>query len=335
MNIYDDGVITGIWIGCVLCFFIFIFSIFVWKCLSFPSGNISRNITSAGAAEGKHATIFLSHGKVNYQLSRPPSNADDNVVVLIHGFSTAMWVYDELYSQLEPHCCVLRLDLYGRGFSDAPDFPNSGSLFVSQILELLFALGISKPVCLVGYSMGGAITSLFASTYPKKVSRVVLIAPAIQILSNGQRKIFSIPIVGTSIFRFIIKKIILKSGMAWLDKDPNNKTAMKYLKRAHDNMVEHSGYLRALFLTLLHFRLDNIWDILLDISKQPYPILMVWGDDDKVCPYANASKIFNVLDGKVKLDDKVKLITIPGANHNLVLENPNVVCKPIVDFLIK
>ena len=47
------------------------------------------------------------------------------------------------------------LDLYGRGFSDNPDVAYTDTLFATQVLELLDALGVER-AAFFGLSMVGA-----------------------------------------------------------------------------------------------------------------------------------------------------------------------------------
>lgn len=72
-------------------------------------------------------------------------------------------------------------DLFGRGYSDAPDpelYRQDMSLWTSQILLVLTSSELEwRRFGLVGYSMGGGIAAAFASFFPERVSSLVLIAP--------------------------------------------------------------------------------------------------------------------------------------------------------------
>lgn len=73
----------------------------------------------------------------------------------------------------------IKLDLLGRGHSDAPCTSYTEDLFVSQLNKLIdHIFGKDKSVNLVGYSLGGGISATFASRCPERVSRLVLMAPA-------------------------------------------------------------------------------------------------------------------------------------------------------------
>ncbi len=77
---------------------------------------------------------------------------------------------------------VLSFDWYAHGYSSAPN-PNTtqynSDLFVQQFIGLLEELGLdNEPFYLMGHSMGGLLSSIIASRYPKKIKKLALICPA-------------------------------------------------------------------------------------------------------------------------------------------------------------
>jgi len=70
------------------------------------------------------------------------------------------------------HVCVY--DRANRGASDPAPFPRSARDVVTDLHALLTAAKIPGPYVLVGGSMGGLFTRLFASTYPDEVAGMVL-----------------------------------------------------------------------------------------------------------------------------------------------------------------
>ena len=68
--------------------------------------------------------------------------------------------------------------LYGRGYSSAPRGTYKNALYVNQVLGVLDKLGWRKPVFLAGLSMGGPICAEFTATFPERVRKVAMLAPA-------------------------------------------------------------------------------------------------------------------------------------------------------------
>jgi pimeloyl-ACP methyl ester carboxylesterase len=119
--------------------------------------------------------IALSKGSVHYQTG---GDVDSQPVVLVHGFSVPMYIYDSTFNALvNAGFRVLRFDLWGRGYSSRPLVDYNLDLFIEEVRELADSLRLAKPIDLVGVSMGGTIVAGFASKYPGLVRNVILIDP--------------------------------------------------------------------------------------------------------------------------------------------------------------
>ncbi|KAK5692913.1 hypothetical protein LTR97_010389 [Elasticomyces elasticus] len=113
---------------------------------------------------------------------------DGRKVLFVHGISTpciALATMAKLLVEKEG-CRVMLFDLFGRGYSDAPDpeqYPQDERLFTSEILLVLASssltwVGASERFALVGYSLGGGIGAAFKSYFPDLVGSLILIAPS-------------------------------------------------------------------------------------------------------------------------------------------------------------
>ena len=99
---------------------------------------------------GRAHKVLLPFGETQYYLDGP---VDGPRVVLVHGMTPPAIVYKPLADALvKKGYRVLSYDLYGRGYSDAPDVKYNEALYVSQLSSLLLAVGWSR-VTLVGYSL--------------------------------------------------------------------------------------------------------------------------------------------------------------------------------------
>ncbi|WP_299631978.1 alpha/beta fold hydrolase [uncultured Roseobacter sp.] len=98
-------------------------------------------------------------------------------IILIHGLGADHTRWNANIDKLSETNRVIAPDLVGFGRSDKPDMDYSVSMYVDQIAGLMDNLGIENAT-LVGSSMGGLISMLFAERYPERVERLVLVAPA-------------------------------------------------------------------------------------------------------------------------------------------------------------
>jgi pimeloyl-ACP methyl ester carboxylesterase len=95
-------------------------------------------------------------------------------VVCLHGLTGNAHNFDGLARALAPGLRVLALDARGRGASGwAPSETYALRQYVDDLERWLDTLSLSR-VSLIGTSMGGLVTMLFASRSPERVDRAVL-----------------------------------------------------------------------------------------------------------------------------------------------------------------
>jgi pimeloyl-ACP methyl ester carboxylesterase len=93
----------------------------------------------------------------------------------IHGMGGSRRSWDRILTELPEDLPLVRYDLRGFGESEAAE----GATFshADDLLALLDAEGIAQ-TCLVGLSMGGGVALNFALSHAERVSRLVLVSPA-------------------------------------------------------------------------------------------------------------------------------------------------------------
>ena len=109
---------------------------------------------------------------------------DGRRVLFVHGISTPCIAMARIAKLLvRKGCRVMLFDLYGRGYSDTPDpetWRQDIQLFSAQMLAVLASSRLdwtASRFTLVGYSLGGGITTSFTAHYPHLVESLILIAP--------------------------------------------------------------------------------------------------------------------------------------------------------------
>ncbi|KIJ53182.1 hypothetical protein M422DRAFT_64720 [Sphaerobolus stellatus SS14] len=121
-------------------------------------------------------TVHFPLGKTTYWILGPE---DGTKVVLVHGISTPSLIWRNVGPYLAKNGFrVLLYDLYGRGYSEAPDTPYNPDLYATQ-LALLLQYVRWDSAHIVGLSMGGGVTAAFAATFPHLVTeKVIFLASA-------------------------------------------------------------------------------------------------------------------------------------------------------------
>jgi len=267
--------------------------------------------------------LKLSQGYVHYQLEGPETG---ETVVLVHGFSTPMFIWERTVPALtRAGFRVLSYDLYGRGYTDRPDVAYNEELFDTQLMELLDALGIREPVNLMGLSMGGAIATIFTARHPEKVRRLGLVAPAgFPVKLPFTAKLVRIPGVGNLLMRFLGEKTIKKAAArSFCDQSQVPLFLAKF-----EQQLAYDGYKRALLRTLKDFNLKDQAPAYEKVGKLEKPTLLIWGRKDVTVPFAHSDKVISLIPHTL-------FHPIAGAAHVPHYEKHTLVSPLIVAFLRK
>jgi len=254
------------------------------------------------------AFIELSEGYTYYRMT--DREACDTPDVLVHGFSVPSYIWEPTYDFLAGKGrCVIMLDLYGRGFSDNPDVAYTDTLFATQVLELLDALGVER-ASFFGLSNGGRVVSQIAGFAPERVMRLVYVA------SSGFRDVTRAS--DTSVSEEEIDELIgkypeLPAGQLSDFKDPTN---FQDWDDKYAELLVHKGFARALISTRKNHDSAELDRIHASLQTSDIPVTTIWGDSDTVVVYAGFS------DKIERLLPKRKEYFVKDSGHLPHMENP-------------
>jgi pimeloyl-ACP methyl ester carboxylesterase len=99
-------------------------------------------------------------------------------LVMLHGWGSSHKFWKFCFSAFAPRWRVIAPDLTGFGLSEKPDRDYSLEALAGWLGKFLDALKLDR-VTLVGHSMGGTISLLFALAHPERVSKLVVVNPLI------------------------------------------------------------------------------------------------------------------------------------------------------------
>ncbi|TRZ49600.1 alpha/beta fold hydrolase, partial [bacterium] len=233
-----------------------------------------KDLDDAARTQQGGSYVKLPDGITHYELTGPETG---QVVVLVHGFSLPMWVWD---AQVEPLTQagfrVLRYTMFGRGYSDRPEADYSQAFYRKQLFDLLNTLKIQQPVDLVGQSMGGGVVIDFTANYPDRVKDVVLIAPVINQENDTNVKLLRAPLLGEFLMRLVATKSVTDRAAQLMQKSPKADEYAKLFKE----QTQYKGFERAM---LAMFRSDAVADHTADyltVGKQGKKVMLIWGTLD-------------------------------------------------------
>ncbi|MEL7108408.1 MAG: alpha/beta hydrolase [Pseudomonadota bacterium] len=242
--------------------------------------------TARDQAPGAFAS--LSAGQLHYRWDGPDEGP---VIVLMHGFSTPNFIYEQNVEALNAAGFrTLRFDHFGRGWSDRPSTRYDVEFYDRALIELLDYVGVDEPFGLAGLSMGGPIVSEFTARYPERVNRLVLLVPAgldTAGADGAAAVLISTPMIGDWIWRMFGKSILM--GDPQYDeaaRAPENR-----LQGDVTEQLDYRGYLPALLSTLRHMPMTGREETFERLERTGVPVLAIYGDADETVLISSASKL--------------------------------------------
>lgn len=286
------------------------------------SDSETKEMNEAARAGVAGEFIELTDGVVHYEIAGPEGAP---TVVFIHGFSTPYFTWDECFAAVtEAGYRAVRLDLFGRGYSDRPTGVDyDADLFDRQIVELLEKLNITGQVTLTGLSMGGAVSILFADRHPERVNALILVDPAgYPLPMPTTAKLIRVPVLGEYLMRLMGDKTI-REGNAGNFYD---QSLLPEFNAKFEVQMEYTGFKAALLSTLRNMRLQDLEAEYARVGESGVPTLLVWGKEDTVIPFETSEKVLAAI-------PQAELVAVEAGAHTPNYENPDVVNPAMLDFL--
>jgi pimeloyl-ACP methyl ester carboxylesterase len=222
--------------------------------------------------------VQLSDGVTHYRIDGPDTG---RVVVLAHGFSVPLYIWDSTAAHLAAAGYrVLRYDAFGRGWSDRPDVSYDDKLYERQLGELLDSLRITGKVDFGGVSYGGFATGVYTGRHPDRVRSLILVDPVAGTTPPTMRPI-DLPVVGPYIFQTMAVPTMDK-GQASDFIDP---ARFPDWDERYRGQMKYKGFGRALRSTQLARRGMDMDTVYKRVAAGNFPVLLIWGVKDQTVPF--------------------------------------------------
>lgn len=229
-------------------------------------------------------------------------------MVLVHGYVlniTWCWENSGLVDALSPVRRLITLDCRGHGQSDKPHDTEAYALenMAGDVLNLMDYLGIEK-ADLLGYSMGGVISSHLLAYHTERFRSAVLTAPVIRFILGGEDE---------------GRAGVMASAMLADDISQITDPMVQPFRALADAIPDSD--LQA--LAACARSLDETKPIPpTDFAGVDIPVAIINGEDDNVA--GNPDELVAAIPGATQ-------VIIPGADH-LVVFDPRFV-DPLLSFL--
>lgn len=251
-----------------------------------------KPLDEAARAAAPGAFVELSAGQIHYRWDGPK---DGPVLVLVHGFSTPNFIYEQNVEALTAAGFrTLRYDHFGRGWSDRPHTRYDIDFYDQALVELIDAVGIDAPFGLAGLSMGGPIVAEFTARRPEQVERLLLLVPAgldIAGADGAAATLISTPVIGDWIWRMAGRGILLGDPQY----DESARAPENRLRGDVTEQLEYRGYLQALLSTLRHMPMAGRQATFKRLAATGVPVLAIYGDADETVLVSSAETLRELL----------------------------------------
>lgn len=272
-----------------------------------------------------------SNAQLNYQSANSggsdfaylegPRQEGQESVIMLHGFSANKYNWLRFAKYLSGDYHVVALDLLGHGDNET-DLNRSYSIVeqVEFVRQVAAELGI-KRFHLVGNSMGGAISSLYAATHPEQVISATLISPAgvhdipsemDKLLEEGKN-----PLIATTLDEFAQVIDFVMEEKPYIPGPVAKVEAEKSVARVEINRKIFSDLRKDLELGM-ESRFQNI----------KAPVLIIWGDQDRAINVENIDKYAQLIPNATK-------VVYEGIGHLAMIEVPERSATTMLDFIQK
>ncbi len=231
----------------------------------------------AGASAPEPETV-VTKGDLNLNYLRT-GNKDSASLILIHGFGGDLnnWLFNQ--PALSESNGVIALDLPGHGRSTKEVGTADMAMLTGVLGDFLDAMNIER-AHLAGHSVGGGLALAFAMDHPERVTGLTLLAPA----GLG-------PEINSEFIEGFIaagKRKEMRAALEVLVADPtliSRDMINDVLKYKRLDGVDAA--LRRLAENLFPGGRQHILD-LSRLAQIEAPISVIWGEDDRILPVAQA-----------------------------------------------
>jgi pimeloyl-ACP methyl ester carboxylesterase len=251
-------------------------------------------------------------------------------IVFVHGLSGSWPNWLEQLPVFAREHRVIAMDLPGFGHSPMPSQDITISAYARMLDELLETLGVSA-ASVVGNSMGGFVAAELAIAYPQRVERLVLISAAgISTYRNRDAERLE------PYLRRLAPMIAVYTGWTaarsdWVTKRPGLRNMTLGLVARHPSRLPAAlaaeqlrGAGKPGFMQALRANID--YPVRERLPEIACPTLIVWGDEDKVIPVADASVFEELIPNSRK-------VIFEGTGHVAMLERPVAFNKLLSEFV--
>lgn len=266
----------------------------------------------AQAPQEKSATVFGA--KLRYLEAGDPANPK---IILLHGLGGQAENWQFVMPALSAKYHVIALDQLGFGKSDRPFIKYRVGTYADFLDKFMSELKIEKAT-LIGNSLGGWIGGFFATKYPARVEKLILVnAAGLTPKVIDYAKVYQLQSSTRDEVRANLKLIFANQTYAANDAVVDNFLLQRIL--AND------GYAVDSITESIKRGEDGLDGRLGEIKK---PTLIVWGKQDGLIPVEDGERFNKGIAGS-------QLVILDNCGHVPMAEQPVEFVKAVLAFMAR
>jgi non-heme chloroperoxidase len=259
------------------------------------------------------ATTQLSTGVRLHYAER--GDRAGEAIIFLHGYSDSWFSYSRVLPLLSPEYHAFALTQRGHGDSDKPDCCYTPEDFAADVDAFMDAVGVEEAT-LVGASTGALFAQRVALSYPRRVSRLVLVGaqtPANEAIMGLREEVRALedPVPPEFVREFQESTIYQPVPQEFLDTVVSE--SLKLPARVWRDYMEQAA------LSIDH-------DYVLPLREIEVPTLILWGKQDPLFPREEQERLAEAIPGAT-------LKVYPETGHAVHWDRPEWVVRDLEEFM--
>ena len=261
----------------------------------------------------RFATAHLATGpRLHYAEQGNPTG---EAIIFLHGYSDTWFSFSRVLPLLSPSYHAFALTQRGHGDSEKPECCYTPDDFAADVDAFMDTVGIEEAT-VVGASTGALFAQRLALSYPRRVSRLVLIGaqtPANEAISGLREEVQALddPVPPEFVREFQESTIYHPVPQEFLDTAISE--SLKLPARVWRDYMEEAA------LSIDH-------DYAVELSEINVPTLILWGEQDALLPHAEQEQTAAAIpDATLKV--------YPDTGHAVHWERPEWILRHLDEFM--
>ena len=187
--------------------------------IEFFEGAKSSLLDPLGLKISNDVSWIQMNEKWNFSKFPVVTGGEGPPLLLLHGFDSSFLEFRRIYPLLKKNFKIIVPDLLGFGFTPRCSTNQySSSKIISNLIDIIDSLKITKNLKIVGASMGGSAAIKLADNIPDSIDKIMLLSPA-GLFGDSKNIPFPLNQIGASFLGLPqVRKSLCRQAFAYPDK---------------------------------------------------------------------------------------------------------------------